>query len=108
MSVRQKSREIITNGAYEIMATKNSNKLTVPEAKDAMEQFKQEAANEVGVTLKSGDNGNLTSREAGSIGGQMVKNVLTVRLTKKASFERENRIVDGHKQTVKYIAEIAI
>ena len=91
-----------------IMANKNSNKLTVPEAKDAMEQFKQEAANEVGVTLKSGDNGNLTSREAGSIGGQMVKNVLTVRLTKKACFERENRIVDGHKQTVKYIAGIAI
>ncbi len=108
MSVRQKSREIITNGAYEIMATKNSNKLTVPEAKDAMEQFKQEAANEVGVTLKSGDNGNLTSREAGSIGGQMVKNVLTVRLTKKAIFERENRILDGHKQTVKYRAGIAI
>ena len=108
MSVRQRSRENKTNGAYQIMANKNSNKLTVPEAKDAMEQFKQEAANEVGVTLKSGDNGNLTSREAGSIGGQMVKNVLTVRLTKKASFERENRIVDGHKQTVKYIAGIAI
>ena len=90
------------------MSTKNTNKLNVPAAKDAMEQFKQEAANEVGVSLKDGDNGSLTSREAGSIGGQMVKNVLTVRLTKKACFERENRIVDGHKQTVRYIAGIAI
>ena len=90
------------------MSNKNSNKLTVPSAKNAMEQFKQEAANEVGVTLNQGDNGNLTSREAGSIGGQMVKNVCTVRLTKKAVFERENRIVDGHKQTVRYIAGIAI
>ncbi len=52
--------------------------------------------------------GGITSREAGSIGGQMVKNVLTVRLTKTASFKRENRIVDGHKQTVRYIAGIAI
>ena len=90
------------------MSTKNTSKLNVPAAKDAMEQFKQEAANEVGVSLKDGDNGSLTSREAGSIGGQMVKNVCTVRLTKKASFERENRILDGHKQTVRYIAGIAI
>ena len=90
------------------MSTKNTSKLNVPAAKDAMEQFKQEAANEVGVPLKDGDNGSLTSREAGSIGGQMVKNVTTVRLTKKAVFERENRIVDGHKMTVKYIAGVAI
>ena len=90
------------------MANKNSNKLTVPEAKDAMEQFKQEAANEVGVTLKSGDNGNLTSREAGSIGGQMVKNMTTVRSTKNWVFERENRVVDGHKTTVRYIAGVAV
>ena len=90
------------------MSTKNTSKLNVPAAKDAMEQFKQEAANEVGVSLKDGDNGSLTSREAGSIGGQMVKKMLTVRLTKKAVFERENRILDGHKQTVKYIAGIAI
>jgi type I restriction enzyme R subunit len=46
--------------------------------------------------------------EIGKKGGHIMKNVLTVRLTKKASFERENRIVDGHKQTVKYIAGIAI
>ena len=87
---------------------KNSNRINVPEAREALDKFKMEAASEVGVNLKQGYNGDLTSRQAGSVGGQMVKNVLTVRLTKKASFERENRIVDGHKQTVKYIAGIAI
>ena len=54
------------------MSTKNSNKLNVPEAKAAMDQFKMEAASEVGVNLKNGYNGHLTSREAGSVGGQMV------------------------------------
>ena len=48
----------------------------VPEAKDAMEKFKNEAASEVGVTLKQGYNGDLTSRQAGSIGGQMVKKMI--------------------------------
>ena len=86
----------------------SSNKIVVPAARDAMDRFKMEAANDVGVTLKQGYNGDISARQAGSIGGQMVKNVLTVRLTKKASFERENRIVDGHKQTVRYIAGIAI
>ena len=50
--------------------------LKVPEAKKAMEQFKMEAANEVGVTLKEGQNGDLTSKQAGSIGGQMVKKMV--------------------------------
>ena len=90
------------------MSTKNTSKLNVPAAKDAMEQFKQEAANEVGVPLKDGDNGNLTSREAGSIGGQMVKNVTTVRLAKQAVFERENRNAEGHRVTVRYIAGVGI
>lgn len=80
-----------------------SNKALVPEAKKALEQFKMEAANEVGVTLNAtGDNGNLTSRQAGSIGGQMVKHMKTVRLAKTAVFERQNRIVNGHKMTVRY------
>ena len=52
------------------------NKLTVPEARQAMENFKMEAANEVGVNLKQGYNGDLTSRQAGSIGGQMVKKMI--------------------------------
>ena len=58
------------------MSTKNSNKLNVPEAKAAMDQFKMEAAAAVGVNLKNGYNGHLTSREAGSVGGQMVKKMI--------------------------------
>ena len=50
--------------------------MTVPEAKQAMEQFKMEAANEVGVNLKQGYNGDLTAKQAGSIGGQMVKKMV--------------------------------
>lgn len=56
--------------------SKSSNNLVVPEAKAAMEKFKMEAANEVGVNLKQGYNGDLTSREAGSVGGQMVKKMI--------------------------------
>ncbi len=59
------------------MANNNSNNnYVVPQAKAAMEQFKMEAANEVGVTLNKGYNGDLTSRQAGSIGGQMVKKMI--------------------------------
>ena len=54
----------------------NSNRLVVPEAQEAMNKFKMEAANEVGVNLKKGYNGHLTSREAGSVGGQMVKKMI--------------------------------
>ena len=53
-----------------------SNKTLVPEAKAALDQFKMEAANEVGVNLTQGYNGNLTSKQAGSIGGQMVKKMV--------------------------------
>ena len=51
-------------------------KNNIPEAKAALEKFKMEAANEVGVTLKQGYNGNITAREAGSVGGQMVKKMV--------------------------------
>ena len=54
----------------------NSNRINVPQAKQAMEQFKIHAANEVGVNLKNGYTGDLTSREAGSVGGQMVKKMI--------------------------------
>ena len=54
----------------------SSNRLVVPEAQEAMNKFKMEAANEVGVNLKEGYNGHLTSREAGSVGGQMVKKMI--------------------------------
>ena len=53
-----------------------SNKTLVPEAKEAMERFKMEAASEVGVNLSQGYNGDLTSRQAGSVGGQMVKKMI--------------------------------
>ena len=59
-----------------MMSSKNSNKLNVPEARAAMDKFKMEAASEVGVDLKEGYNGHLTSREAGSVGGQMVKKMI--------------------------------
>ena len=62
------------------MASNNSSsgskKILVPEARAAMNQFKMEAANEVGVNLKKGYNGSMTTREAGSIGGQMVKKMI--------------------------------
>ncbi len=58
------------------MSNNNSNKINVPEAKEAMNQFKMQAANEVGVNLNHGYNGHLTSREAGSVGGQMVKKMI--------------------------------
>lgn len=52
------------------------NNIAVPEAKEALERFKMEAASEVGVSLKQGYNGDLTSKQAGSIGGQMVKKMI--------------------------------
>ena len=55
---------------------KSSNSVMVPEAKEAMERFKMQSASEVGVNLKQGYNGDLTSREAGSVGGQMVKKMI--------------------------------
>jgi len=87
------------------MSTKNTNKLNVPEAKAAMNKFKMEAASEVGVNLKDGYNGHLTSREAGSVGGQMVKNVCPIRT---ASFKRADRTALGHEVEVRYIAGITI
>ena len=82
-----------------------SNKTLVPEAKEALEKFKMEAANEVGVTLSQGYNGDLTSRQAGSIGGQMVNNMNPVRTMR---FERHNRISQGHKITVKYAFSLTV
>ena len=58
------------------MSSKNSNRINVPEARAAMDKFKMEAASEVGVNLKQGYNGDLTAREVGSVGGQMVKKMI--------------------------------
>ena len=54
----------------------NSNQPVVPGAREALNKFKMEAANEVGVNLKQGYNGDLTSKQAGSVGGQMVKKMI--------------------------------
>lgn len=57
-------------------SSNSSNQLAVPQAKEAMNRFKQEVASEIGVPLKEGYNGDLTSRQAGSIGGEMVKKMI--------------------------------
>ena len=87
------------------MSSKNSNKLNVPEARAAMDKFKMEAASEVGVNLKEGYNGDLTSREAGSVGGQMVKKMSTVRT---ANYERADRTAMGHVQRICYTATVTV
>ena len=83
----------------------NSNKNMVPEAREGLNRFKMEAANEVGVNLKQGYNGDLTSRQAGSIGGQMV-NIMTP--TRTLRFLRHNRITPGHRATVQYAFAFAV
>ena len=87
------------------MASKNSNQINVPQAREAMDKFKMQAAQEMGVNLKQGYNGDLTPREAGSVGGQMVKKMWPVR---SAKYDRQNRIAMGHVQTVQYIAAITV
>ena len=87
------------------MSSKSNNKLNVPQARAAMDKFKMEAANEVGVNLKDGYNGDLTSREAGSVGGQMVKKMSTIRT---ANYTRADRTAIGHEIKVRYIAAITI
>ena len=87
------------------MSNSNNNQLNIPQAREAMDRFKMQAAQEVGVNLTNGYNGHLTSREAGSVGGQMVKNICPER-TK--NFSREIRIAMGHLQTVQYIATITV
>ena len=82
-----------------------SNKIMVPNAREAMNKFKMEAANEVGVNLKQGYNGDLTSRQAGSVGGQMVKKMTTIRT---ANYTRAHRTAIGHSVTVHYIAALQL
>ena len=87
------------------MSNKNNNQINVPQAKAAMEQFKMQAAQEVGVNLTNGYNGHLTSREAGSVGGQMVKNGTPER-TK--FFVRKSRINTGFTERIRYIFRLVI
>ena len=85
------------------MSNSNNNQLNIPQAREAMDRFKMQAAQEVGVNLTNGYNGHLTSREAGSVGGQMVKNKWPIRTF---TFQRANRISQGHQVAVQYTAHI--
>ena len=87
------------------MSNKNNNQINVPQAREAMDKFKMQAASEVGVNLTNGYNGHLTSREAGSVGGQMVKKMCPIRTAK---YERQSRTAMGHMQTVEYIATLTV
>ena len=82
-----------------------SNKINVPEARAAMDKFKMEAAAEVGVNLKEGYNGDLTSREAGSVGGQMVKKICPVR---PVTFYRAARTAMGHQTKLTYLCNCTL
>ena len=84
---------------------KNNNQINVPQAREAMDRFKMQAASEVGVNLTNGYNGHLTSREAGSVGGQMVKNNCPTRTMK---FDRHNRTAQGHSVSVQYAFSITL
>ena len=84
---------------------KSNNQINIPEAREAMDKFKMQAASEVGVNLKQGYNGDLTSREAGSVGGQMVKKMCPVQT---ASHDRNSRVSPGHIQSVRYTAAITV
>ena len=85
------------------MSNTNSNQPVVSSAREALNKFKMEAAQEVGVNLKQGYNGDLTSREAGSVGGQMVNIMTPVRT---ATYQRASRTSMGHFQTITYAATI--
>ena len=77
----------------------------VPEAREGLNRFKMEAANEVGVNLKQGYNGDLTSKQAGSIGGQMVKKIFPERQMK---YTRYNRRVLNHRMEICYTVDMAM
>ena len=75
-----------------------------PQAKEALNQFKYEVANEIGVPLKQGYNGDLTSAQNGYVGGYMVKNICPERTQ---SCARQRRVVGGRKQVVRYVCTLA-
>ena len=82
-----------------------NNKNVVPEAREGLNRFKMEAANEVGVNLKQGYNGDLTSKQADSIGGQMVNIMIP---TRTLQFVRHTRITPGYRAMVQYAFAFAV
>lgn len=87
------------------MSSNNNNQINIPEAREAMNRFKMECANEVGVNLKQGYNGDLTSRQAGSVGGQMVKVMWHVR---QAGFMRSCWESKGQVERITYQYALAV
>ena len=87
------------------MSNSNNNQLNIPQAREAMDKFKMQAAQEVGVNLTNGYNGHLTSREAGSVGGQMVKKMIP---TRTMSFQRADRTAIDHSVTIQYEASLRV
>ena len=90
------------------MAINNSNnQINVPEAREAMRNMKHEVANELGITLNQGYNGNLSSKDAGHIGGNMVKNVLPIR-TREHSLVVDRRFIGRRLMPVQYRMRLAL
>ena len=83
----------------------SSNRVNVPEARAALDNMKYEIASELGINLKQGYNGDLLSRQAGYIGGYMVKNVWP---TRPRIFEFGHRIVEGRLGKVKYQVRLSV
>ena len=87
------------------MATSNSNNLVNPNAREAMNRFKMEAAAEMGVNLKQGYNGDLTAREVGSVGGQMVK---VISPEQQWIFTRNSVRNTGHCIEITYAVRLSV
>ena len=87
------------------MGNSRSNRVEVPEAKAALDRFKTEVASELGVNLKEGYNGDLTSKQAGSVGGQMVNVMCPVRTVQ---FQRTNWTKNNQLQPITYEFCIAV
>lgn len=87
------------------MSSKNSNQINVPEARQAMNALKQEVASELGITLKQGYNGDIAAKDAGHIGGNMVKKMCPIRT---ATYARTCITAAGRKVMVRYVVSIAV
>ena len=87
------------------MSSKNSNQINVPEARQAMNALKQEVASELGITLKQGYNGDIAAKDAGHIGGNMVKKICPIRT---ATYARTCITAAGRKVMVRYVVSIAV
>ena len=87
------------------MSSKNSNQINVPEARQAMDNLKQEVASELGITLKQGYNGDIAAKDAGHIGGNMVKKMCPIRT---ATYARTCITAAERKVMVRYVVSIAV